>query len=103
MIIAHQKQEQNAESCHIGEPGKRMTLKVKVTKILPKEGNYGVIYITNMLAFCNKSGFADQITWFASKNDMEPGKTYTIKCTVKSHGKYKGQKQTIVTRCKCLD
>ena len=41
--------------------------------------------------------------WTGEGYDIEEGKTYTIKGTVKEHSEYKGTKQTILTRCKIAE
>ena len=40
--------------------------------------------------------------WFTSAGDMEVGKTYRIKGTIKEHSEYKEIKQTILSRCKVI-
>ena len=49
--------------------------------------------------------FADEngntFTWKTGKSlDLEEGKEYTVKGTIKEHSEYKGDKQTVLTRCK---
>jgi hypothetical protein len=44
------------------------------------------------------------LSWFTSSNisDLEVGKEYWLSATVKEHSEYKGEKQTILTRCKVI-
>lgn len=51
--------------------------------------------------------FKDQndntIIWKTSNKDLEEGKTYRIKGTIKEHSEYDGDKQTVLTRCKIVE
>ena len=39
------------------------------------------------------------LTWFASGGDwLKEGESYTVACTVKEHGEFRGVKQTVVSR-----
>jgi hypothetical protein len=40
--------------------------------------------------------------WRTGSADLEEGKTYTIKGTIKEHTEYKSEKQTHLTRCKVI-
>ena len=43
------------------------------------------------------------VVWKTTKNlDLEPDKEYVIKGTVKELSEYRGDKQTVLTRCKIL-
>ncbi len=84
------------ESNHIGEVGKRIDmLEVTCEKIIRSEGQYGVTGIHKMT-----DAAGNDLTWFASESAgwIDEGKTVTIAATVKSHGEYKGRKQTVLTR-----
>ena len=55
----------------------------------------GVSYLVKMV-----DNEGNNLTWFSSNNDMEEGKSYKLLGTVKEHKDYKGEKQTVITRCK---
>jgi hypothetical protein len=77
-----------------GEVGKRQEFVLTVERIIYSDGAYGVTFITKLV---DEQG--NIFTWFAS-NELEQGKTYTIKATVKKHEEYRGVKQTVITRGK---
>lgn len=82
---------------YTGEIGKRQDFDVTCTKTLGIEGNYGV---RTMVKFADPDGRII-IWWATGEVELEVGKQYRIKATVKKHEEYKGWKQTIVTRAKC--
>jgi hypothetical protein len=88
--------ERIANCKHVGTVGERLrNLKLKVVRVIPREGQYGVTYIT---ALEDQDG--NQFTWFASGLELTAGESYTVTGTVKSHGDFKGIAQTVLTRCK---
>jgi len=101
VIVAYQKartQAQNdAISQHVGEIGAKVTLAVQVTRIAFIERQYGITAVVSMMSGENS------LVWFASGGtNLEEGKSYTLKGTVKAHGEYHGVKQTTLTRCKAI-
>lgn len=69
------------------------------------------VKITRISGFCSRFGWTDVITmmnedniisWFTSSNisDLEVGKEYLLSATIKEHGEYKGERQTVITRAK---
>lgn len=86
-----------ATSKHFGTVGKRETWTLTVSRVNTKESIYGTTWIIGMV---DETG--NQAVWFASRNpDVEVGKVYKVKGTVKSHNDYKGVAQTALTRCAC--
>lgn len=87
------------ESQYIGNVGDKVDLKVTLTSIHTYETNYTYY---GELHFIYK--FSDEnsntIVWKTSNKNLEEGKTYQIKGKIKEHNEYKGDKQTILTRCK---
>lgn len=76
----------------IGEPGKRDTFEVTVTRVFDFAGFYGVTYFVTMVTpdgccLLSKGRFCAEV-----------GEKLKIKATVKEHGEYKGQAQTVVQR-----
>ena len=102
MIVAHQRaQAREAErtsraavSQHFGTVGKRETFSLTVERIFEVDGNYGV---TNIHTMRDEAG--NVAVWFCSSAPLEVDRTYTLKCTVKSHGERDGVRQTVLTRC----
>jgi hypothetical protein len=84
-----------AKSQHFGVVGKREVFELMLKGWSTFEGHYGTTYVYKFL-----EGDGNQATWFASRDqELEIGKTYTMKCTVKKHEEYKGIPQTMLTRC----
>jgi hypothetical protein len=96
-MIEEKKNE--AVSEYVGEIKKRTEFK-GLTAVMMKEfpSMYGV---TTMIKFKDAAG--NVLVWFASgEKDMEIGKTYDLKATVKAHEEYAGVKQTVLTRAVVL-
>lgn len=83
-----------------GEEKERLELTVKVLNTFEKEGYYGLMTIVKMVT---NNGL--RAVWFASgyANEMEQGKTYKVKATVKKHNEWKGNKETQVNRVKVIE
>ena len=109
MIVAYQRavsreRERAAKAArpkanvHVGEVGKRMTFEVTLDFVTGYDTAYGY---TTVLKFRDAAGAC--IVWKASNTDLgraDVGKGFKVTGTVKKHDEYKGEKQTMVTRCK---
>lgn len=89
-------------SDHVGEPGDKIEFDTQFCDMVSSyEGKYGYTYVYK---FVDTEG--NMFTWFASKPitlSIEDLKDVChVKGTVKGHSKYKGTKQTILTRCKVV-
>lgn len=102
MIVAHQRaQAREAEraskaevSRHFGTIGKRETFTLTVERVFSRDTEYGVTHITTM-----RDCAGNVAVWFATRELLNVGQTYQMKCTVKSHGERDGIAQTVLTRC----
>lgn len=90
-----EKEKKIATSQHVGAVGERRDFKLFVEKVIPKESDYGMTYITKMV-----DGAGNVFTWFASGTNLDEGKWYEMKATIKGHDEYQGVKQTVITRAK---
>ena len=83
-----------------GEKKERLELTVKVLNTFEKEGYYGLMTIVKMVT---NNGL--RAVWFASgyANEMEQGKTYKVKATIKDHNEWKDMKETVVNRVKVIE
>lgn len=81
-------------SSHVGEVGKRMNIKVTVLDRRICESHFGTTSLHRMI---DESG--NILKWFASNCELEIGRTYQMKATVKKHDEFRGVKETLVTRC----
>lgn len=86
--------EQEKNSVHFGEAGKREVFDLTVTKIIPSQSDFGATFIHK---FVDAKG--NIATWFSTGRQLEIGKTYKIKGTVKKFDEFRGVKQTVLTRC----
>ena len=83
---------------YVGTVGKRETFAAKLDFVTGYETAYGY---TTVLKFVTESGAV--LTWKASSTDLgrgDVGKSYVVTGTIKKHEEYKGQKQTILQRCR---
>jgi len=97
MIAAYERAiEQPANVAgFIGQEGQRDEFILTVSKLIPNVG----MFEATLVSFTNEEGQA--AVWFASNApELETGKTYKVKATVKRHGNYRGTDQTTLTRCK---
>ncbi len=91
-----EREKKVATSQYVGTVGERRDFKLFVEKVIPKETDYGMTYITKMV---DEAG--NVFTWFATGTNLEEKKWYEMKATVKGHDdKYQGVKQTTITRAK---
>lgn len=89
------------KSRHIGTIGERITVKIDSVRLLASYANYINDY-RGYMTFVYKIT-SDNVTLIwktgsASLDDIE--RAATITGTIKSHGEYHGERQTIITRCK---
>ena len=81
---------------HVGEVGQRLTVKATVTRVSYTEGFYGT---TSVVGLRTLDGNA--MVWFASGvKEYTEGAVYEVTGTVKTHGEFAGQPQTVVNRCR---
>ena len=90
----HLKRNIEFKNEHFGEVKKRETFTFKCINIMVTENQYGFTHIHKMM---DEEG--RQAIFFSSAGiKIDEGETATVKATVKSHGEYKGVKQTVVQR-----
>lgn len=87
------------ESEWVGEVGKKIETIVEIDEVRTFTGTYGYTYFYKL-----RDEAGNELVWFASRNALQnlAGSQIRIKGTVKSHGDYKGRKQTILTRVKVI-
>lgn len=88
----------NANSVHVGEVKQRLSFTLTVTAIYDSEGDYGCTHIHTMV-----DAHGNVFKWFASSERLTIGTAYNVVGTVKSHGEYKGRKETTLTRCRATE
>ena len=85
-------------SRHIGSIGERLQLEVIITGCYPQTNYYGTSYFHVM-----QTAEGDVFTWHTSAKQLEVGKTYKLRGTVREHIIYHNEKQTSLQRCQALD
>lgn len=98
-LVQRQENKTVAESVHFGEEGKRgrFTLVFLGSTQFESEGRFG-----GLRTICRfREGNGNMAVWFASGApgiELTEGESYDVDATVKSHGEYRGKKQTMLTR-----
>lgn len=80
-------------SQYVGEVGQRLVFDVTLLKIISVDTEWGGMHIHRMI-----TPEGNVITAFNVSGDMDIGKQYQVKGTIKKHEEYKGVKQTIINR-----
>lgn len=87
------------ESEYMGEEGKPLTVKVVYESKATFETHY-TYYGETVYVLRFKCG-ENTIVWKTQAyKELQAGKTYVLSGKVKEHSEYKGDKQTVLTRCK---
>jgi hypothetical protein len=88
------------ESQYIGTVGDVIVATVKLVSINTYKTHFSYYGETNFIyKFTDENG--NTLVWKTSSwQEIEEGNTYEIKGKVKEHSEYKGDKQTVLTRCK---
>lgn len=92
--IANQAKANRAPSAHVGEVGKRMTFRLRLVRKPVVDTDWGGLAIH---IFEDESG--NVLLWKTGTGDLEIGRVYDVKGTVKKHTDFKGTKQTELSRC----
>lgn len=78
----------------IGSIGDRIEIDVKVIKNIALENNYGH---STMHIFEDACG--NQYVWITNSQSWSEGSEKTIRASIKEHKRYKGIRQTVLSRC----
>lgn len=84
---------------YVGNIGDKLSLILKVIKVIPVESYYGV----SNLHIMEDEETQNVFVWNTSTRALELDRTYSVTGTVKAHKLYKNIKQTVLTRCKVKD
>lgn len=82
-------------SQYLGQPGQRVQVKVKVVSCYVSEGAYGTTWIYRLV-----TPEGDKATWFSSREVLEVGQEVELVGTIKKLEEYRGEQQTVLTRCR---
>jgi hypothetical protein len=89
------KNAESSTSTHVGNVGDKIKFEGTLKKSRPFETAFGTMVIHN---FTDNSG--NVYVWKTGPTDLEDGKIYSVKASIKDHSEYNGVKQTIITRAK---
>ena len=94
------KHAPKSDSEYVGEIGDKVELSLTYKTYYTFETHYSYYGELNFIyKFADANG--NTIVWKTSKAlELDEGAQYTVKGTIKEHNEYKGDKQTILTRCK---
>ena len=84
-----------SDSEYIGEIGERLELTLTVDKAIQLDGFYGT---STMHIMSDEDG--NVYVWTTAAKSWEEGSEHFLRGTVKDHRLYKGEKETILIRCK---
>ena len=94
------KNAPKSDSEWIGEIGEKVSIKVEFVGCHSYETHFTFYGEThNIYKFKDEAG--NMLIWNTSSwQDIDEGKTYILTGKIKDHSDYKGEKQTVLTRCK---
>lgn len=87
-----------SNSRYYGSVGERVELELTVKKAIESDGYYG-----RSTFHVLESAEENIFTWNTGAKQLEVGETYKLRGTVKEHITYKGEEQTVLTRCTILN
>ena len=79
---------------YVGEIGERLSLRLRVDRVVQTESNYGP---TNIHTMRDEDG--NMFVWATAARLLTEGSWYTMTAGIKDHKIYKNAKQTWLTRC----
>ena len=86
----------DSPSSYVGEIGGRISAHLTITQSRVVSGPYGYSYLYTM-----KDNGENVYVWFTSSSqELEEGQIYNVTGTIKDHKKFRGVKQTVLTRCR---
>jgi len=99
--VERTRQADTARAClsaHVGEVGQRLTLAVTVQRVASFDTDYGALHVISLRDAAN-----NLLVWKTGSQNPKPGEKIWIRGSVKSHGEYRGEAQTVLTRCEIRD
>jgi len=94
--MAKEREIKECTQVHVGTIKKRQVFKLQLVREAGYETQWG---FTSIYIFQDEDG--NKLVWkTGTYQDLEEGKWYEGKATVKDHDYYQGKPQTLITRCK---
>ena len=93
--VADLERRASWNSQHLGTVGKRDVFNVEVYRVAYFESAFGIVWIVTM-----RDEAGNAIVSKSTSFRAERGQRLTIKATIKDHGDFRGEKQTVVQRIK---
>lgn len=88
------KRTARAPSSHVGEIGKRIDLTLTIERIVSVDTEYGALMIHSF-----RDEIGNVFVWKTGKGAGKVGDRLSVRGTVKKHDEYRGEKQTVLSRC----
>lgn len=88
-------------SNHIGSVGSRITIKAKIVMVKEFEGQKFHYYDSGVRTITRLVSDGNDIVYFGYLGDKDA--EIEMKCTIKDHSEYNGNKQTVISRPKVLN
>jgi hypothetical protein len=89
---------------HFGTVGDRVELTLTVMmvrELAARQYAYGDSAVQYLHKFQDEAGHV--FTWFTKARQLEEGRAYQVRATIKKHGDFKGAPETVLTRCHVID
>ncbi len=83
-------------SQHVGGVGQRLDLKLEVQRVNSKPTDYGMLHIISMRDEDN-----NLFVWKTGSTSAAPGDRLSVRGTIQKHDEFRGELQTVLSRCKC--
>lgn len=96
-IAERKARAQGPAKCHLGTVGGKVSLTVTVLRVVAASSQYGTTFFHVM-----RDDNGNSLVWRSSGHSYAEGERYALTGTVKEHGEYKGEPQTVLTRCKVV-
>lgn len=87
-----------APSRHVGQVKDRLNLELTVQRVAQVPTDYGALNILSMRDDSN-----NLFVWKTGSTTKKPGERLKLRGTVKKHDQYRGENQTVLTRCEEVD
>jgi hypothetical protein len=83
-------------SQHVGAVGQRIDLELEVQRVNSRPTDYGMRHIISM-----RDQDHNLFVWKTGSTSATPGDRLSVRGTIQKHDEFRGELQTVLSRCKC--
>jgi len=83
-------------SQHVGKVGQRLDLELEVQRVNSRPTDYGMLHYISMRDQDN-----NLFLWKTGSTPATPGDRLSVRGTIQKHDEFRGEQQTVLSRCKC--